>query len=262
MQMEWQSSSQAFLATFALDTDACTASAVTLPDAEIAVATVVVDADGEPVPETFYPYYGTQLKNKFLPTPQATFQSTFQPYTTLALAPAAPAFLTGFPTATSITANSLLLEVEFDQQVQSVQYVVLTRNSANTAVPDLSSTIALADLFAASIGALGTIAAAGVATAINASNDRASQFQAPVALDTAENGGTFVAFFAANAGCSITYGVLTDIILPDTQAPSFVDVNIASKCNNLLTSSGNAFYTVTARLDEPASVRCYVVLLC
>ena len=255
LQMEWSAGTQAFVAAFSFDTSACTPSAVPMSAAEIAIATVIIDVNGDPLAETFYPYYGSKLKSNFLPTPQATFQSTFQPYTVRSLAPAAPRFLSGYPTASGITASSFTLEVSLSQAVDFLQYVVLSTDVANNLIPDLSSATALDNLFAADVASPGRVAATGQATAVNPSGGRASEFQAPIALDTADNGGSFAAFVAARAGCSITYGVLTDIALPDTAAPAFLDVSVASECDNLLPSSGQAFYTVTATLNEAASVR-------
>lgn len=47
---------------------------------QVAVATVALDADGEALADTFYPYYGSTTRKNVVPTAPNTFQSEFRPY--------------------------------------------------------------------------------------------------------------------------------------------------------------------------------------
>jgi hypothetical protein len=46
---------------------------------QISVATVALDAYGNALPDTFYPYYGSTTRKLVLPTAPSTFQSEFRP---------------------------------------------------------------------------------------------------------------------------------------------------------------------------------------
>jgi hypothetical protein len=52
---------------------------------EVAIATISLDADGQPLPDTFYPYYGSSARPQLVPHASRTFQSQFRPYAVIPL---------------------------------------------------------------------------------------------------------------------------------------------------------------------------------
>jgi hypothetical protein len=49
-------------------------------EVQVAIATVALDADGQQLPDTFYPYYGSTLRKLVVPTAPSTLQSEYRPY--------------------------------------------------------------------------------------------------------------------------------------------------------------------------------------
>lgn len=56
-------------------------------EVQVAVATVALDAQGQQLPDSFYPYYGSTIRSTVVPTAPNTFQSEFRPYAIVQLAP-------------------------------------------------------------------------------------------------------------------------------------------------------------------------------
>ena len=219
---------------------------------EVAVMSVMIDADGEPISETFYPYYGSTEKQKFLPTPQPTFQSTFQPYAVVSIQPeVAPQFAAGSPTAIDILSDSFAIYVEVDQLVDAVKYVTF----AAVDLPAVLTRAEVADIFAQEDAVnTSTAIASGEARLVDGSQNL-MEWTASIQTSTGGAGGVFSTLVAVQAGCTTTYGIVDSIQQPDVIAPSFSAVTVDSSCNNFDVASETARYTVQAQLSEPAKVR-------
>ena len=220
--------------------------------------TIMLDADQQPINETFYPYYGSSQKQTFLPTPQQTFQSRFRPYTSILAAPAAPAFVSGFPSAYNITPRSFALQAHIDQQVDSVTYIVLESTTLEGILPNIDDVAALRKLFAEAgstyVADVVATGAASIALGASGAPGAVLRYQASITVGASDNGGSFAALIAIEAGCRTTYAVLTEIRLPDAQPPSFVSVDIQSDCENLVAGTDQAVYQVQVVTNEPAEV--------
>jgi hypothetical protein len=243
-----------------LDSAQCSggSSPSTLGAIEVAIVTVMLDADQQPLNETFYPYYGSTSKQAYVPTPQATFQSTFQPYTVLALAPPAPGFAAGYPTASSITSNSFVLQAHLNQTVGEVAFAVLKSSVAATILPSSANSSTLAAFFDQLVTTYAdTVVDSGQASiAARAGASLPAHYEATISTGPSQNGGTFTVVVQAKAGCSTLHALLQNITLPDTEAPSFLSVDIDSPCESLITGTDVASLPVRLTLSEPAKVRC------
>lgn len=93
----------------------------------VSIATIAVDADGLELPDTFYPYYGTTLRERYLPDAVRTFQAEFWPYAVVELGPAAaPAVVPGSFTARNITSAGFEVTMALTQPaVAGVRFAVV-----------------------------------------------------------------------------------------------------------------------------------------
>ena len=246
MQAVFDADLRAFTAKLRIRSADCTASAASLVgQAEVAIVTVLLDADMQPINETFYPYYGSAVKQKYLPTPGETFQSTFTPYTVISLLPAPVQFEPGYPTASQITSNTFRLQAHLGRPVTLVQFAVV-------AIADLMSASedAIAALFAARTSVV--LLASGQAHAVS---DTGNDYEASIGVGNSRDGGLVSVAIRLEDGCNVQYAVLQDIVLPDTQAPDFLSLEINAPCNSLLPGTDIASMQVHATLSEAAEVR-------
>ena len=249
------------------DATACAASADVnaLQHVEVAVITVMLDADGAALNETFYPYYGSSEKQRYLPSAQRTFQSEFQPYALVDIEALQPlGFAPGYPSAVDIRATSFTVQLLLTQRADSVSVAVFDAAALTDSLPSLDSPQTFAEVFAtlnstyAEVVVGSATATEGVA-AFAVRNDASAaapqqRFAIDVATGTQGQGGVRTAVIAVTSGCHTAYATLEDIVQPDRAAPTFTSLSVDSPCINLDAASGTAAYRVVAELDESADV--------
>lgn len=99
--------------------------------AEVAIATVSLNADGQQLPDTFYPYYGSTVRPRVVPRASRTFQSEFRPYGVVPISQPAGATVRAQLTAERIREQSFALSAVLSEQATAaVRFAVVEAHVA------------------------------------------------------------------------------------------------------------------------------------
>jgi hypothetical protein len=266
MQAQFDGAAGSFFVLVQRNSSACVVGngpALEAEDIEVAVLTVMLDAAGVHLNETFYPYYGSTVMRTFVPGMESTFQSEFQPYALISTSPRqALEFAPGYPSAVNITSTSFVLTLRMNQAISSTEFAIFD-SSRLDALPALNSSEVMAQVFAGLQttysnvtvirGAL-TTGLGQMPARLNSSQVQAArELSVPISTGLVGNGGNRTVLIAVKSGCTTAYALLENILQPDTEAPTFIAVSVQSSCMNLAADS-SASYQVQVQLSEAADV--------